>query len=483
MMLVLPVSRGYGSLESAVSCLCRVYEEYPVEEVLVLDPGVGGGVVEAVERAARSLGLGFDTHRVPGGGGTVWEGSAEDRLARSVRKEVVERLCREGRSLVSVVSPGSRRLASALALACAGSCSDVVHVHFYWGEWSGLPYPYTPRRLEPLVPIMSVRGGLEKGRTRSAAPRMPGVEEGGAPWGVQLPPLRACVAELARRLNETSRAACRTVDEGRECGSLLVEVEVGGLGRSWTADPCREEEVAGLVSGVSKLLLGGSGGREWREVLAWCGLCELRAIGPQPATVRPLEDLRGRLVADTTCLYHGVHNLAYLGAGLALPECVSEEVRARLAESVKRGRLDRLKDLTVLLAYLALEEVLWAGASVYPSPAPPCDTAMPRMYPVLLDGRVLATGDDGAYRRWSRSPVSKLSEVVKTSWDPAEATMWGRAGLSPRGLPRLYHGLHQLLIALELAAQNGLVDKLVVEVDRRRVRPPVKPILEKAGLR
>ena len=459
--LILPVSRGPYAAESAISALARAYEGYDVSSVVMIySDSEAADTLKDVVKVAKWLGLNVEKEQLPAED-LALRGGEEDPLARAVRKQIVER----AGEAVAVVSPASRRVAAALALACYGSMVDVAHLHFYWGEWSGLPYPYTPRRLEPLVSMHTVRGFSEK--PRNAARRMPDLEKEN--W-LGLSPLRRSVAELARRINSQLESCVS------ETGKSIVELACGGVEGSWEANLCNEDETAGLTSQLSRFTSKHCD--ELGEALAWTGLASLRFI----ADGRLYEPGDKPLVIDATCFYHGVHNAAYRGIRVIVPECASWEVRRKLAEAVKRGRLENVKDLKSALAYLALEEVLAHGAAVYPSPVGVCDVAATKIDPILLEDVVLATGDDGAYRRWLRNPVSRIvGAVAKTSVDIREAELLSTS-LKTTNLPRLYHGLYQLLLVLALAEKNGIIKRLVVRAAGTRVKPLLKPLEKALGL-
>lgn len=188
------------------------------------------------------------------------------------------------------------------------------------------------------------------------------------------------------------------------------------------------------------------------------------------------------LIIDTNVLYYGIHTLCYMGHSIVLPECVVSEVERRVYEAVKKGRLEDTRELLDSLAYLSLREVMTLRPNVFPTAGHPCDTAIPRIDPYLVTGKILVTGDDGAYRRWSVSPAAKLAEIHRAKVDIRSAPDWEGLSEDSRYWPRVYHSLSQLLIALRLAQESGVIDKVEVAVQSRRVDVPIKPILRELGI-
>lgn len=99
-----------------------------------------------------------------------------------------------------------------------------------------------------------------------------------------------------------------------------------------------------------------------------------------------------------------------------MPECVIFEIENRMADAVKHGEIKKFRELLDCLAWLSLKELLYMKSSIYPS-SWPCDIAIPKIDPLLLDGKAIITGDDGAYRRWLGSPISRIAEIYKVNYD------------------------------------------------------------------
>ena len=484
------VSRDSGGLDAGVSGVVRLWEEYGVGEVVfVVSRSFPVGRLERLEWWARrfvgSVGSVRVDTGVEGGGGLVGE------LYRLFSRDCVDS--------VVLVSGGGRFLASAAALAgvrASMDCRvDVVHVHFYFGPWNGLVYPYTPLRLQPLVVLHPVLG--PRPSPSSGAGRAPELHfEGGGVycrhpvWGERrLPPLRCAVAELARRVNVHLRPGVVAGEVGG-CGKLRVEVGGSSLGG---ADLCREGEVANLAGRLARrvLVLEELGlGYPVRSALAWSGLAHLRGLLPD-GSVRPLPELvfERTMIVDTVLVYYGAHRYAWEGGRLMLPECAVREVHGRLAESIKRGKARSGEAIADVLAYLALEDLLGAGVPVAPTPTGKCDTAIPKMDPVILEDKILATADDGAHRYWLRHPSRRLAVPVKVFFDPEEA---GRQEVDPErdplSLSRLYYSLYQILLFYALLDSQCVegAHPLRIYVDSGEgeveVRPPTGLLLKAAGL-
>ncbi len=485
-----PVSRDPVSLVSAVSGVGRVWEDYGVDGFTLLysstAPQESVDIVE--EWAVGLVGREGVSRRRVSTSPEELEGAGYDILTRKLR-EVFEDACEEGG--VVLVSSAGRRLAASMAVTGVWlrDCSlDVVHLYFYFGPWSGLPYPYTPRRLEPLIILHPSRGPYQRGEERNAAKRAPDLSgHCESPYTGRLPPLRCAMAELARRINAASRGSYLLPSmEKPECGKLVVRVNNYGLA---AGDLCREQEMARVASRLAQriMALEEDLGYPIRSALAWTGLAHLRARLPSGEVV-PLPRLfRERsVIVDSVMVYYGVHRYYWEGGHVLVPECAIREIHGRMAESVKRGRLGRGDQVADALAYLGLEDLLSSGAPVLPTPAGECDTAIPKVDPVLLDGKLVATADDGAYRYWSRHPARKLAEPIKVFFEPEESVRQEVDPLGdPQSISRLYYSLYQALLVLALLDSQGFLElELTVQGEgwEERVQPPVRVLEKELGL-
>ncbi len=498
------LSRDPAGREGALSAIPRLWEEYGVDEFIIIATGaVSEGVIELVRWWAERL-VGRDrvlVERIESSPEALRGGSDSlvQRLLGVFRRDCVDS--------VVLVSSAGRWLAAAAAVAgvrASEDCRiDVVHVHFYFGPWKGLVYPYTPLRLEPVIFLHPVVEPKPRGET--AASRMPQLSLSGGYCGWparasgRLPPLRCAVAELARRINAALQPPFSLpAPRGWEgCGKLVVELAGDVVA---AADLCREREVARLagklatrVRTLEELGLEHSLRREYpiRSALAWSGLAHLRARDPEGREYSfPELAQRETVIVDTVLVYYGAHRYVWEGGRILLPECAVREIHGRLAEAVKRGRLNRGSDFADALAYLALEDMLGAGAPIAPTPAGECDTAMPKMDPVILEGKVLATADDGAFRYWSRHPASRLATPVKVSFDPDEAERQEiDPARRPQDLSRLYYSVYQALLFYALLDSQCVrsvhpfrVKVLRPDGEEVQVKPPLSIILKSLGL-
>ncbi|GAB6148529.1 hypothetical protein [Stetteria hydrogenophila] len=507
MKAIIPLTRDPVSLLAAESSGARLFEEYSVDSYLIL-------ASKPIRRDDVDALTGFLGNLV--GRGNVkarWVDTSPERLAGEEAGALVSGILRvideesAGEPLVAAVSPASRILAAALSVACAQRQCTVAHTHFYFGPWRGLPYPYTPRRLEPLIIIAGEsRPGGEAGNAARRAvklywdegvgcPRIPGVGP--------LPPLRCAVAETARRLNDVTGA--RVVVPGRlgPCGRLAV-TEAGSSVAE--AELCDERSVARAAEKIAGLLgevaegLEGPGAQVKSPLiqsLAWAGLATLKvhssdsSVSGAPLPEAPVEL---GLVADTNLIYYGIHVYAWEGVPVKVPECAEIEVEKAWSEALKHGRLETARDAAALLAYLALLDLKGAGSHVLPTLPVACDVAVAKADPLALEGYSPATADDGAFRYWSRHPRLRGARVFKVSFDPnVRAARLIDELESPERLSRLYYALVQSLVILELFNSQGITGKALggrVEFtlktpdgEEKRFKPAAQIIEKALGLK
>ena len=418
-----PVTPDPASVDGGVAGLGRVWERFGIDRVvLVVSPLARRECVERVRYWAGLL-VGEDAVRAveaPAPGDP-------DAVAR------LGKVLGDHGDGVVLVSAASRWLSAALALAASRRGCSIVYVSFYFGPWTGLVYPYTPWRLEPLYvlhgspPARIMDGG--------AAARAPPAWEADVLLG-KLPPLRAAVAEAARRLNAAYSGGCRRLRLSLPQGEA-VDVDPGDPG-----------SVAAAAEKLSQAIAEAARSSKMRRLLslaASTGVAELRGL---PGA--------GRLLVDTSLVYYGVHLYRWEGADIAVPECAASEVQRRFAEAVKAGRLATGGDAADAAAYLGLLDLLGSGAPMVPTPPGDCDTALVKTDPLLLRDAVLATADDGAYRYWSMHPASRLAaEVAKVSFN-AWTQRWSGAS-NPKRVARLYYAFHQALVLLPLLAKHDLL--------------------------
>ncbi|MCS7146540.1 MAG: hypothetical protein RMJ28_02760 [Nitrososphaerota archaeon] len=151
MRLVLPVSSGPLAVEAGLSCLYRCYEEFQVNSVHIIYDRGESESQKVAEVASTLFGEGRARR-------TKLEVEESPGLSNSINGQVIEPALSDAKSVVAVLSPASRRVAAAIAIACSGlikKAADfsrivLAHLEFYWGEWAGLAYPYVPGGLSQL---------------------------------------------------------------------------------------------------------------------------------------------------------------------------------------------------------------------------------------------------------------------------------------------------------------------------------------------
>ncbi len=485
------------SCEAVASSILRCFEEFGIGKVVAIATKARDRCLEILEKVCTELGIRFEIAYLAGVDEVerVLDASLSD--ASSPDYNVVEWLDR--RVLNSLIEDSScselylalgaagRRLTAALVLALLANLARrvqrredgrellgrvrIVHTEFYFGEWLGLSYPYTPRRLEPIAILYPVPQNLPSGvRLERVPSELRKLVEG-------LPPLRRSVAEIAKELNLASEG--RVLAPGaKKCGVLKVCFS----DRCFEADLCSEDEVAQLLDDVLREL-----SIEDEEVRALLGFRY------------PLRMDRKMLV-DTSLIYRGIHLEAFANPGsVAIPHCTVAEIVRRVAESLKKR--GNAKDV---LAYLALRDAL-STSTIVPTPPPPCDTAIPCMDPMLAINVVLATTDKGAYRLWKALPISRIAEVSDANHlDNVTKPVTARELLSgakcseddhvcdhQKLLARLYYALHQTLayvallqklnergIAISTTMPKTRISIIDTEGKERNISPPLDHVLK-----
>jgi len=480
---IVPLVRDPASLNGAISGATRLWEEYSADKYVILETGVDENVLRILRRWISRLSDNVRVERVPSTLDTITV--REDKYLQTLR-DILDKHCDE--ASVLLVSSASRRLAAALSVAalyksaCGGH--TIVHNDFYFGPWNGLPYPYTPLRLEPLHVIHPVHDPQPRG---PAAGRAPKVLDDTAPFDRRLPPLRATIAELARRLNQaawTSLVYPRSSGEPR-CGKLSITIDGTLVGE---ADLCWIEDMERLALKLANRLshMEQEYRLPFRSVLAWTGLANVYA--QMDGERIPLAELvtRHRVIADTSLIFYGLHRYYWEGARIEIPDCAIKEVHKRFAESIKKGRVERGSEITAVLAYLGLLDMLWGDPPVVPSPPGDCDTAIPKIDPLILDNKIVATADDGAFRYWNVHPARKLTRPIKAFFDPDEKPSFEAGANRRSAVARLYYSVYQALIVFALLDSQGRIrfEASVRRMDggEERVDVPVRMILKRLGL-
>lgn len=463
-------------IHALASSIARVYEDYPVESLVVASSERVWSrekLEETSQTILRELGISLQARAVTLSSWLVRREGRETTASEEIR-EILRSTAAKGCTVVTA-TPASRRLAMEAGIAVGraiaqGLCVEAVFLDFLWGQWRGLPYPYVPRVVEPLTAIPP-RYRPPDWHGRSTAEKAPSLTSRGCRSRVagELPPLRCLVAELARRINAATGPGPLVAEDTGEkwpensCGRLEIVVTLDGWStRIEIRDACSPSDWQESARDLRRIL---------HEIAAsfsrggWSPLDQLPAFtGLRHVTVdgrRPYK-LTAPLVADTSLIYTGLHNEALLGACIVLPYCAVLEVTRRYAEHSKK-RSEPAEALMDALAYAAISELKAAGVSLAPSPRDMCDTAIPAMDPLLLDGTIVATRDTGAYQLWSQHPAT--AGIAQ----PVRATVVATASEEP-GEP--VYAIAQTLVALKtlerLLHNERLKIMLVAERDSKR---------------
>ncbi len=453
---VLLVSYTRGGEEALATSALRLAEVYGAERLIIVGSDEselekGAGLVEELLGKLK-LGVRVEALPVPRPGPL---GSADGGRPAETLRRVLRGLAGEGWEAILCPSPGSRRLAAHLGMAAGGLAASLstgpleagkpagppgtpprlVYVDFCFGPWTGLYYPLTPRACTPILEVPLTGAEQPPGSLSRRLPREPpsGLLEG-------LPPLRRAVAELAYRVNASIGCSAAMVEGDPPPGggaSLRVRFRLrlpGGVnvdGGFRVEDVCSPEgwgealpEARRLLDRVEEALAALEGRGPGGQLAALAGLRGLAVDG-----VGLLEAARGReVVADTSLVYRGLHVYTHAGLRVAIPQCLLAEVNRGLAEALKNRPGSVGRALASILAYAALRDMLASdNVSIAPSPSGPCDTSIPEMPPLLLEGRLLATADTGAHRYWEMHTVaSRLAEprLARSLDSLAETRRW-----------------------------------------------------------
>ena len=441
---------GFEAKLSLVSCAVRLREEYGIDKLIVL----------ATPRTRRDSCTALEALRVLGFEGVVVEASDEPGLLERAARRRVEFLApRVGsENVVTCISPGSRRLAAALALASSGT--SIVHLDFWWGPWQNLAYPFIPRPLEPLYIIHPASYGKTELDARCCSYSCDGVLQqlGRALGGrFDLKGLRGCVARKACELNVKCKGFVRHHYQEARCSgckitlttpinNLAIIVEDWCDPESWIeAAKSLAERIPPSTSPTSKIpllatrLLAAASGFYW-----W--IVELDGEGQ-----RLLFEMSSPIAVDTNLVYKGVHVELLMGARIALPWAVVAEIERGFAEALKRASGFQVeKTLPRLIAGLLLREVR-RYAPILPSGPPPADTAMIRMDPLILENYVLVTEDTGAYNLWRQYPASRIARIARAQLS-SEPWDWDRLDARMRAARAAYAIIHMACLAEQLAS-------------------------------
>ncbi|NPA04865.1 MAG: hypothetical protein GXO09_02055 [Crenarchaeota archaeon] len=422
--VVIPVTIGPGALEAAVSSITRIYEETGAKRFEVLyTTRAGPQTVRILTRIFHDTPLRIEPRLVP-----EEPGDAEREIRR-----LIEKLSREGTVQVYVVpTPGSRRLAAAVSMAGYREDACVLHIDFYWGPWTGLPFPLVPRVFEPLYILhcnhaptpVSDREEARKVINKVAAAMMDRIHSKAA--------LRRMVAEQVKNTNASQavKPVVRRTYTGAEvetdCGGLRIEfraslhgqggeqVNIEAIVNNW----CSEEE---WVKAARKILDTVEASRGTRLGGLLTGLARLSGLYrivfyDRDGMEKDMENIEDEVIIDTNLVYWGIHNdctdsLRRLRP--VIPYAVQAELYRRYAEALKNYPRNPASSLEDVAALYALEELRrTCKAPLIPSPSPPADTAIPSIDPILLESRYIATGDTGAFRLWCEHPAGRIAKPL-----------------------------------------------------------------------
>ena len=469
-----------------ISSLVRASELLDFDRLVVVSTGALPGSLKAfLEEAGGGLFRDWGVVEVPRDDSGEEAPGYDPMLKRAldaVRREI------EHRDSIVLVSPGSRKLVAALSIAAGywhgakrgERVCDIAHVDFYFGAWTGLYYPLTPRWVERLSFMLNV---VRTEGLRSVVARIGGlVERGEDGWcrekylGARLPPLRCSVALTTMAINSLALKpsdAASNASGGGDCSVLKVRVETaeGPLSNSARlCDPGSILKLAEWISGLVARELGESRDR----IAAFAGAKLLGGV----------RDTGGGIVVDTNLVYSGIHNYSWEGYRIHVPECSIAEIERRLAEALKQvgARQARLSDggsrrpIIDVLAWLALKDLEGSRAPVMPTPPGPCDTAIPKAESALLVDKTLVTMDQGAYRFWKiyATPRGYRVELAWLGEAPNPST--------PMGASRAYYSLIQLLVVLKLLERFGVFDRLEAYVEGKRVAIEDDPLARALAL-
>jgi len=466
-VVVMPVTIGEGARQAAVSSIVRVFEETGAKYFYILyTRRAGEGVASSLKELFNGTFLRINPYLV----------SDEPGITEHEVRKLLVRLKDSGPVYV-VPTPGSRRLAAAVTMAADEANACILHVDFYWGPWTGLPYPLVPRVFEPLYVLRCD----ERPHPADDQAAVEGLlrQVGGELLNGISSELRRKVAQEALNTNlyTASNPVARRYPRAPGgsngyCGQASLELHVRGNleGKEWSLkvrvnDWCSDSSWVRAASKMldqmeSPSLAAGAADapilRDFMEFLA-------RASGLKRLVFRAggekLEP-RGEVVIDTNLVYWGVHNecLSAQTGGFkpVIPYAVLAEIYRRYAEALKPlpygGRLQSLvRRIEDILARYMLDELRRScGAPLIPSPQPPADTAIPSIDVLLLEGKYIATADRGAYKLWEEHPVRRIARPLLASTEPVSESVSG-----PLQAARAAYAIYQLAAMLRIVQGLG----------------------------
>ncbi len=460
--------KGPGPSLALASCAARLTEEYQVGMFFVLATHrTRSDAITASKVAARALDKPF----------IVLVTRDDAGYMETVARRLVELLAAWGCGPITCPTPGSIRAAVAvtsasLPLGQSGVQAEVVHLDYWWGPWTGLPYPLVPRSHEPLyavVPLWGTRCAARGSRFDRDPRQLAEHYAHGA--------LRRCVARKAFELNSAANPPCNWLDfNSKMCTPLRVELRL----------PWHDSRLPSRVVNQCASILRVEKGavtiaiRDWCEPSDWVEAARCAALLAEECSstipciaLRVLTRASGlywwlindkpvalsgeRLLVDTNMVHGGVHIDWYMGARISVPWGLVAEVERSYAEAAKNTAWHTQnmrvyeRNLSRITARIILREMLDEGVEVVPSGDPPLDTGVLRTDPLILSKYVLTTEDKGAYELWKSHPLVEKSvaraALAKRSLDPWS---WSSIDARLRAARASYALLHAACLAEKL---------------------------------
>lgn len=397
------------TFESAASSIARVAESFELGEAVILHSRFARQEAERLRAFARRV-FALDPK--------LEEQPSDLRSALARAQQLLR-----GRRSIAVPTSGSLLGAVALSIAASIEQSDIAHVLFPFGPWTGLFYPFTPRYLQPIQLLGS-----------APPPRQPKLDGVAAREYLESelrgwPRLRRRIAEVCLELNLSLNQAWVNdtstpplfveLSDKLEDNTVRVDLVLRTFTESVNVATLRElkdrreaklESFRVQAFPPPDVKMFAELSRRILTALA------RRACKPPEWLYRFLGfnvldlDPHGRYVVDTNLVYFGLHNHARPGGpSILLPYCTHAEILSKVAES--KGACKELEAEILLMAYEALE----AHAARIPSAPSRCDVSVPSIEPELLKGSTILTGDRRAFELWSRLALAKYTRLRHVS--------------------------------------------------------------------
>ncbi|ABU81749.1 hypothetical protein [Ignicoccus hospitalis] len=409
---------GRPNLEAAFSSV-RVLEELGAEEVTIVYTSSEGARMNAktFKEFLEKAGFKVEMKEVPS--------DSDSDLEERVKK------LKEVKADVVAVSPGG----ASLAAAASKAFNTIAHVSFPFSLWRGLYFPYVPRTFQKVYFLPSSDFNT---KFTNYADKIK-VELN------HLGPIRKRVAELTKRINEATDRKCPEIE-------VKVDAMMGGFNiMSVKFKLCgnEEEETKKVFStslrAMKEFIKASRSSRSWMgfdSSLYLSGLLPIKVGGEGAST---------EYILDTSSILIGALNLHNAGLLRArVPRCALYELLHKYEESLKRSN----PNYYGLLAKYVMEE---AKALVFPSPTDLCDKAFFQIDPLLLDGKVILTEDNGIKEMWKETPLSKLARVES----PRRVDKWEEAKkLGYYNLPYVTFALLQFYVIMKLLAEEVEKNKI-----------------------